>query len=92
MVRVGSVDKGFLVCRQVARFLTTLVKLGASGVCHTDLPAAHGNWPVKPRPPFIPGHKGRGSVVALGDGVKDLKIGDKVGHIHGCVVIDFRTP
>jgi D-arabinose 1-dehydrogenase-like Zn-dependent alcohol dehydrogenase len=41
---------------------------------------------------FIPGHDGCGSVIALGDGVKDLKIGDKVGHIDGCVVIDYRTP
>jgi propanol-preferring alcohol dehydrogenase len=76
----------------VARFLTTLVKLEAPGVCHPDLPAAHGDWTVKPRPPFIPGREGCGSVVALGDGVKDLKIGHKVGHIDGCVVIDYRTP
>jgi propanol-preferring alcohol dehydrogenase len=32
-----------------------LVKLETSGVCHTDLHAAHGDWPVKPQPPFIPG-------------------------------------
>ncbi len=36
-----------------------LVKLETSGVCHTDLHAAHGgDWPVKPQPPFIPGHEG----------------------------------
>ncbi|TQR83829.1 alcohol dehydrogenase AdhP [Mycobacterium hodleri] len=57
-----------------------LVKLVTSGVCHTDLHAAHGDWPVKPQPPFIPGHEGCGRVVALGDGVKDLKIGDMVGN------------
>ncbi len=60
-----------------------LVKLETSGVCHTDLHAAHGgDWPVKPAPPpFIPpGHEGYGSVVAQGDGVNDLKIGDKVGN------------
>jgi alcohol dehydrogenase, propanol-preferring len=57
-----------------------LVKLETSGVCHTDLHAAHGDWPVKPQPPFIPGHEGYGTVVALGDGVDDLKIGDKVGN------------
>ncbi len=34
-----------------------LVKLETSGVCHTDLHAAHGDWPVKPTPPFIPGHE-----------------------------------
>ena len=54
-----------------------LVKLETSGVCHTDLHAAHGDWPVKPEPPFIPGHEGYGTVVALGDGVEDLKVGDK---------------
>src|SRR5256884_4353610 len=32
-----------------------LVKIEACGVCHTDLHAAQGDWPVKPNPPFIPG-------------------------------------
>ena len=50
-----------------------LVKLETSGVCHTDLHAAHGDWPVKPQPPFIPGHEGYGTVVALGGGVEDLQ-------------------
>ena len=36
-----------------------LVKIGASGVCHTDLHAARGDWPVKPALPFIPGMKAR---------------------------------
>ncbi len=57
-----------------------LVKLETSGVCHTDLHAAQGDWPVKPTPPFVPGHEGCGTVVALGDGVDDLKVGDKVGN------------
>ena len=57
-----------------------VVKLETSGVCHTDLHAAHGDWPVKPQPPFVPGHEGYGTVVALGDGVEDLKVGDKVGN------------
>ncbi|OBH05820.1 alcohol dehydrogenase AdhP [Mycobacterium sp. E1747] len=57
-----------------------LVKLETSGVCHTDLHAAHGDWPVKPKPPFVPGHEGCGIVVALGDGVADLEVGDKVGN------------
>lgn len=57
-----------------------LVKLETSGVCHTDLHAAHGDWPVKPTPPFVPGHEGYGTVVALGEGVSDLKVGDKVGN------------
>ncbi|HEX7823325.1 MAG TPA: alcohol dehydrogenase catalytic domain-containing protein, partial [Mycobacterium sp.] len=49
-----------------------LVKLETSGVCHTDLHAAHGDWPIKPQPPFVPGHEGYGTVVALGEGVVDL--------------------
>ncbi|MEW5813316.1 MAG: alcohol dehydrogenase AdhP [Actinomycetota bacterium] len=57
-----------------------LVKLETSGVCHTDLHAAHGDWPVKPTPPFVPGHEGYGTVVAVGNGVNDLKVGDKVGN------------
>src|SRR5579863_3265355 len=56
-----------------------LVEIIASGVCHTDLHAAEGDWPIKPTPPFIPGHEGAGIVVALGSGVSHLKIGDRVG-------------
>ncbi|NED69692.1 zinc-dependent alcohol dehydrogenase, partial [Streptomyces sp. SID10244] len=57
-----------------------LVKLETSGVCHTDLHAAHGDWPVKPTPPFVPGHEGYGTVVAVGPGVTDIAVGDKVGN------------
>ena len=56
-----------------------LVKIAASGVCHTDLHAAEGDWPVKPNPPFIPGHEGVGHVVAVGAGVTHVKEGDRVG-------------
>ncbi len=56
-----------------------LVKVVASGVCHTDLHAADGDWPVKPTLPFIPGHEGVGYVAALGAGVKGIKEGDRVG-------------
>ncbi|MBS1205405.1 MAG: zinc-dependent alcohol dehydrogenase [Proteobacteria bacterium] len=56
-----------------------LVKIAATGVCHTDLHAAEGDWPVKPNPPFIPGHEGVGHVVAVGPGVTHVKEGDRVG-------------
>lgn len=56
-----------------------LVRVAASGVCHTDLHAADGDWPVKPKLPFIPGHEGVGYVAAAGPGVKHLKEGDRVG-------------
>src|SRR4030095_11656900 len=50
-----------------------LVKIAASGVCHTDLHAARGDWPVKPKLPFIPGHEGVGHVAAVGERVKDRR-------------------
>ncbi|HEY8907320.1 MAG TPA: alcohol dehydrogenase AdhP [Rhodoferax sp.] len=56
-----------------------LVKTEACGVCHTDLHAARGDWPVKPTPPFIPGHEGIGRVVTVGAGVTAVKEGDRVG-------------
>ena len=56
-----------------------LVKIEASGVCHTDVHAADGDWPVKPSPPFIPGHEGAGIVAGLGPGVTGLREGDPVG-------------
>jgi alcohol dehydrogenase, propanol-preferring len=56
-----------------------LVKVEACGLCHTDIHAAHGDWPVKPSPPFIPGHEGVGPVVELGPGVTEVAVGDRVG-------------
>jgi propanol-preferring alcohol dehydrogenase len=56
-----------------------LVKTEACGVCHTDLHAAHGDWPLKPILPFIPGHEAIGLVVAVGSGVTIVKEGDRVG-------------
>ncbi|MGC1597991.1 MAG: alcohol dehydrogenase AdhP [Candidatus Acidiferrales bacterium] len=56
-----------------------LVEVFATGVCHTDLHAADGDWPIKPTLPFTPGHEGAGIVAALGPGVTHLKEGDRVG-------------
>ncbi|MEO6278217.1 zinc-dependent alcohol dehydrogenase [Roseateles sp.] len=56
-----------------------LVKTEACGVCHTDLHAASGDWPLKPPLPFTPGHEGIGIVSALGAGVTAVKEGDRVG-------------
>lgn len=56
-----------------------LVKIAATGVCHTDLHAAEGDWPIKPSPPFIPGHEGVGHVVAMGSGVTHVREGDRIG-------------
>ena len=56
-----------------------LVKVMACGVCHTDLHAADGDWPVKPALPFTPGHEVVGVVAGLGPDVTDFKLGDAVG-------------
>jgi propanol-preferring alcohol dehydrogenase len=56
-----------------------LVKTEACGVCHNDLHAAHGDWPVKPTLPFVPGHEAIGLVVAVGSGVTIVKEGGRVG-------------
>ena len=62
-----------------------LVKIEACGVCHTDLHAVDGDWPVKPNLKalgsggFIPGHEGVGFVVKVGKGVTHIKEGDAVG-------------
>jgi alcohol dehydrogenase, propanol-preferring len=45
-----------------------LVRIETSGLCHTDIHAARGEWPVKPSPPFIPGHEGVGIVERVGPG------------------------
>lgn len=55
-----------------------LVKVEASGLCHTDIHAANGDWPVKPQPPFVPGHEGVGVVTRVGAGVTRVGEGDRV--------------
>ena len=69
-----------------------LVRVAACGVCHTDMHAADGDWPVKPVLPFIPGHEGTGTVAALGPGVDRPRVGDRVGvpWLHSaCGVCDY---
>lgn len=55
-----------------------LVQVEASGLCHTDIHAAHGDWPVQPTLPLVPGHEGVGIVTALGRDVTGLAEGDRV--------------
>lgn len=57
-----------------------LVRVEYTGVCHTDLHAARGDWPVKPELPFVPGHEGVGTVVAVGEHVERVRVGDLVGN------------
>jgi propanol-preferring alcohol dehydrogenase len=54
------------------------VRVEATGLCHTDIHAAHGDWPVKPSLPFVPGHEGIGLVHELGPGVTEVQLGDRV--------------
>jgi len=56
-----------------------LIQTEACGVCHTDLHAASGDWPIKPQLPFVPGHEGIGRVIAVGLDVTNFEIGDRVG-------------
>lgn len=55
-----------------------LVRLEACGLCHTDIHAARGDWPVRPQPPFVPGHEGVGIVEQLGVGVVERHVGERV--------------
>jgi len=71
-----------------------VVRIEASGLCHTDIHAAHGDWPVKPHPPFTPGHEAVGIVERAGSRVSAVAVGDRVaipwlgyacGHCDHCV-------
>jgi alcohol dehydrogenase, propanol-preferring len=71
-----------------------VVKIETCGLCHSDIHAAHGDWPFKPNLPLIPGHEAVGIVESLGAGVKEVKEGDRVaipwmgyacGSCHYCV-------
>ena len=66
------------VPKPVAGHGEIVVRIETSGLCHTDIHAAHGDWPVKPSPPFIPGHEGIGIVEDLGSGVTEVAVGDRV--------------
>ena len=55
-----------------------LVRIETSGLCHTDIHAARGDWPVKPKVPLIPGHEGVGRVVEVGAGASPVTVGDRV--------------
>lgn len=52
-----------------------LVKIGATGVCHSDLNAL--NDETTPTPTIL-GHEGAGIVAAVGSNVTKVKVGDKV--------------
>jgi propanol-preferring alcohol dehydrogenase len=85
-----------LAIEQVARMALEpgqiRVRVEASGLCHTDIHAAHGDWPVTPAPPFVPGHEGIGIVSELGPGVTEVVIGERVAMpwlAYACGTCDF---
>jgi alcohol dehydrogenase, propanol-preferring len=94
---VHSFDKPLAiedVPKPVADSGEVVVKIETCGLCHSDIHAAHGDWPFKPNLPLIPGHEAVGVVESLGAGVKEVKEGDRVaipwmgyacGSCHYCV-------
>lgn len=56
-----------------------LINIKYSGVCHTDLHAWKGDWPLDTKLPLVGGHEGAGVVVGMGKNVKGWKIGDNAG-------------
>lgn len=73
-----------------------LVRIETCGLCHTDIHAARGEWPAKPKDLLIPGHEGVGTIEAVGPGDAELpvRVGQRValpwlghacGHCRACV-------
>ncbi|KAJ5149164.1 hypothetical protein N7448_000742 [Penicillium atrosanguineum] len=56
-----------------------LVKIRYTGVCHTDLHAMKGDWPIPLKMPLVGGHEGAGVVVAKGEMARGIEIGDHAG-------------
>jgi len=55
-----------------------LIRVAACGVCHTELDEIEGRTPP-PRLPVIPGHQAVGRIDKLGEGVRDRRVGERVG-------------
>jgi propanol-preferring alcohol dehydrogenase len=64
--------------RPAAKPSEVVVRMKASGVCHSDLHNIAGDWPFVPELPIVPGHEGVGVVVEAGDSVTNVKVGDRV--------------
>ena len=54
------------------------IKVSYCGLCHSDLSMMNNDWGMT-QYPIVPGHEIIGEIVALGNAVKNLKVGDKVG-------------
>src|SRR6266851_2872785 len=63
------------------------IQVSHCGICHSDLSMLDNEWGISAFP-FVPGHEAVGTVVALGEEAKDLKIGQRVGvgwFAHSCL-------
>ena len=63
------------------------IKVTHCGICHSDLSMLDNDWGMS-KYPFVPGHEVTGTVAALGDEAKGLKIGQRVGlgwWAHSCL-------
>src|SRR6266436_4217517 len=63
------------------------IKVSHCGLCHSDLSMLDNEWGMS-QYPFVPGHEVTGTVVALGEAAKGLKIGQRVGlgwFAHSCL-------
>ena len=54
------------------------VRIGAAGVCHSDVSVVNGTFGAMFSPPFVMGHEGAGEVVAIGSDVTTVAAGDHV--------------
>src|SRR5262249_20238843 len=72
-----------------------LVKLEGCGVCGSNLPVWEGRpWFKYPLEPGTPGHEGWGVIEAVGEGVREFAVGDRVALLsaHAYAQHDFATP
>ena len=78
----GPIDSGPLALEEVATPVPTgselLVRVDKCGVCRTDLHVVEGDLTGSALP-LIPGHEAVGTVERVGDGVRTVSVGDRVG-------------
>ncbi len=80
--RAGPIEKHPLVMVDQAKLEPgegeVLLRVDVCGLCHTDLHTVEGEI-IPPIFPVIPGHQVVGTVVAVGSGVNDQSVGERVG-------------
>ena len=70
-----------------------VVKIGAAGLCRTDLHIQEGQWAEKSEVvlPYTPGHENAGWVHEIGSGVSNVEVGDTV-IVHPFISCGLCTP